>query len=81
LYRQQQESNDYGSNDAVLAQISRMTGGRFDTTPDAVFNTNGRYIYSSWRLWPALLALAIALTITELILRKWRGIVQAFRRA
>lgn len=80
LYRQQQESNDYGSNETVLAQIAMMTGGRFNAAPDAVFDTRGRYIYSSWRLWPVLLGLAIALTLAELILRKWSGLVQAFRR-
>lgn len=80
LYRQQPESNDYGSNDAVLKQISSMTGGRFDAAPDSVFNAGGRYIYTSWRLWPALLALAIALSMAELIVRKWGGLVRVFRR-
>jgi Mg-chelatase subunit ChlD len=81
LYRQRQESNDFGSNDAVLARISSMTGGRFNLAPDAVFKADGRYIYSSWRLWPALLALAIVFTLAELILRKWRGIITVFRRS
>ena len=80
LYRQQQESNDYGSNEAVLARISSMTAGRFNTAPGAVFNAGGRYIYTSWRLWPALLALAIAFTLAELVLRKWSGLVRIFRR-
>jgi hypothetical protein len=80
LYRQQQESDDYGSNEAVLAQISGMTGGRFNAPPDSVFNAGGKYIYTSWRLWPALLALAIAFSMAELIVRKWSGLVRVFRR-
>lgn len=80
LYRQRQEASDFGSNEAILARISKMTGGHFNVSPEAVFNTGGRYIYSSWRLWPALLALAIALTMAELILRKWSGLVRMFRR-
>jgi len=30
-------------------------------------------------LWPGLLALAVALNLAELIIRKWRGIVDTFR--
>ncbi len=80
LYRQQQESSDYGSNEALLAQISNMTGGRLNPPPGAVFESGGRAIYTSWRLWPALLALALALTLAELIVRKWAGLVQALQR-
>jgi hypothetical protein len=32
-------------------------------------------------LWPGLLALALALNLAELILRKWRGVLDAFRPA
>ncbi len=76
LYRQEQEFEDYGSNPALLAQISRLTGGRFNVAPDAVFDSGGRSVSEPWQLWPALLALAIALTLAELILRKWRGLMQ-----
>jgi uncharacterized protein YegL len=81
FYRQHQEASDHGSNEAVLSRISGMTGGRFDAAPDTVFDSNGRYIYTSWRLWPALLALAIALTLAELVMRKWGGLVKVFRRS
>jgi hypothetical protein len=30
-------------------------------------------------LWPGLLALALALNLAELILRKWKGVLQALR--
>ena len=81
LYRQQAEMQDYGSNEALLAQISAFTGGRFRPSPDAIFDSGGRTIYTTWQLWPALLGLAIGLNITELIVRKWSGIVGRFRSA
>jgi hypothetical protein len=80
LYRQQQESKEYGSNQVLLARISSSTGGHLNPRPRDVFEAGGRSIYTSWRLWPALLALAIAFTLAELVLRKWRGLVQAFRK-
>jgi hypothetical protein len=80
LYREQEERRDYGSNEAILTQISNLTGGRFNPSPDAIFDTGGKRMYTTWRLWPALLAFAIALTIAELVLRKWSSIVQVFRR-
>ncbi|MFL6353548.1 MAG: VWA domain-containing protein [Bryobacteraceae bacterium] len=81
LYRQDEEFQDYGSNPALLAQISRLTGGRFNPAPDSVFESDGRSLYTAWQLWPALLAVAIALTIAELITRKWNGLRQFFLNA
>ncbi len=79
LYRRQEELEDYGSNQALLAQISALTGGRFNPRPAEIFNRGGRSLYTQWQLWPTLLALAIALTIAELITRKWAGLIQTFR--
>jgi hypothetical protein len=81
LYRQQEELQDYGSNRQLLAQISNLTGGRFNPSPASVFDSGGRSISTNWEIWPGLLGLAIALTIAELVARKWSGIVQRFRRA
>jgi Mg-chelatase subunit ChlD/uncharacterized membrane protein len=80
LYRQQQESKEYGSNEALLARISSSTGGHVNPRPRDVFEAGGRSIYTTWRLWPVFLALAIAFTLAELVLRKWRGLVQALRK-
>ncbi len=80
LYRQEEELQDYGSNEALLMQISNLTGGRFNPAPGSVFDAGGRSIYTTWQLWPALLGLAIALTIAELLARKWGGLLQAFRK-
>ena len=79
LYREQEERRDFGSNEALLAQISNLTGGRFNPSPDSIFNAAGKSIYTSWQLWPALLAFAIAFTLAELVLRKWSSILQALR--
>jgi hypothetical protein len=81
LYRQEEELQDYGSNQALLAQLSALTGGRFNPAPAAIFDAGGRALYTKWQLWPALLGLAIALTIAELVARKWSGLVQGFHKA
>ncbi len=78
FYRQRDELLDYGSNPDLLRQISTLSGGRFDPEPQAVFRNDGHFIPAVWRLWPGLLAFAIGVTIIELAVRKWRGIVQRF---
>ena len=80
LYRDQEELRDYGSNTKLLAQISALTGGRFNPPPDSLFDARGRAMYVTWRLWPLLLGLTIALTIAELVARKWSGLAQMWRR-
>ena len=79
FYRQDQESHDYGTNEALLKQISALTGGRFNPAPGDIFDSGGRTIYSDWQLWPLLLGLAIALTLGELIVRKWSGLVNGLK--
>ena len=74
LYRQEDEMTDYGSNDFVLRQISAATGGRFNPNPRDVFDTGGRRIPSVMQLWPGLLALAVALNLIELVLRKGKSL-------
>ena len=72
FYRPEQELEDHGSNEFLLREVSRFTGGRFNPSPKDVFDAGGRSIASSMRLWPGLLALAIALNLVELFLRKAR---------
>ena len=81
LYREQPELQDHGSNQRLLRQISSLTNGRFDPPLKDLFAPDGRSSYVNWSLWPACLALAIALTIAELVTRKWRGLTDRFRRA
>ncbi len=66
----------------MLKQISQSTGGVFHPSvsdPASVFNSDGRFVPSSLALWPGLLALALVLNLAELILRKWKGLAEAFR--
>jgi Ca-activated chloride channel homolog len=81
IYRQEDEFEDYGSNEALLAQISSLTGGRFNPPLRSIFDAGNKSIYTTWQLWPAFLGLAIALTIVELVARKWNGLARMFRRA
>ncbi|HJT88676.1 MAG TPA: VWA domain-containing protein [Bryobacteraceae bacterium] len=77
FYRQEDEMLEYGSNETLLRQIASATGGRFRPTPRQAFDAGGRSIKSIMELWPGLLALAILLNLAELILRKWKGIMEA----
>jgi uncharacterized membrane protein/uncharacterized protein YegL len=79
LYRQESELSDYGSNDALLKSIAESTGGRFNPSPKQLFDSGGKYIDSTMRLWPGLLAIAVLLNLIELAMRKWRGIVETIR--
>jgi hypothetical protein len=74
FYRQEEELRDFGSNELLLRKVSEFTGGHFNPSPKAVFDPAGRSVPSTMRLWPGLLALAIALNLAELIVRKWRGL-------
>ena len=78
-YRQEQELLDYGSNQFLLRSISDFTGGRFNPAPKQVFDTAGRSESSTLRLWPGLLALAIALNLAELLMRKGKAVVDSLR--
>jgi hypothetical protein len=81
LYRAEEEMTDYGSNDFVLRQISAATGGRFNPNPKDVFDAGGRSIPSMMELWPGLLALAVALNLAELIMRKGKSLFAGGDRA
>ncbi len=81
LYRQQPELEDYGANESLLKTIASFTNGRFNPPVSEIFHTGGRTNSVDWPLWPACLAFAIALTIAELIARKWSGLTDRFRRS
>ena len=76
-YQQEQELLDYGSNQSLMRAISSFTGGRFNPAPGQVFDSGGRAEQSTLRLWPGLLAFAIALNLAELIMRKGKAVVEA----
>ncbi|HTS75894.1 MAG TPA: VWA domain-containing protein [Bryobacteraceae bacterium] len=75
LYRPELELTDYGSNPALLKQVAEFTGGRFEPDPKNVFDAGDRAIASTMQLWPGFLALAILLSLAELIMRKWKGVL------
>jgi len=79
LYRPEEEMTEYGSNQALLKSVALSTGGRFNPNPDDAFEMNGQSIESTARLWPILLGAAILLNLLELVMRKWRGIVESVR--
>ncbi|MBV9670304.1 MAG: VWA domain-containing protein, partial [Acidobacteriales bacterium] len=78
-YKDIPELQDYGSDEQLLRQIASLTNGRFNISPDAVFDSAGRSTHVVWQLWPLCLALAIGFTIAELVARKWTGLAYRFR--
>ena len=78
LYRQREELQDYGSNNVLLKQIANLTGGSFNPPVENVFDSRGRSVSTLWQIWPALLGLAIALNVAELVARKWGGLLANF---
>jgi uncharacterized membrane protein len=81
FYRQEDEMQEYGNNVELLKQISRSTGGRFNVRPADVFESSGRSIAVTMALWPGLLGLAVLLNLAELMLRKWKGLMEALHLA
>ena len=79
FFRQEDELMGYGNNEPLLKEIADATGGHFDPAPGDIFDPQGRSIRSQMELWPGLLALALLLNLLELVMRKWKGLVDAFR--
>lgn len=75
LYRPEAELADFGSNQALLKQVAEFTGGRFEPAAKVMFDPGRRTIAASLQLWPGFLALAIALNLIELVMRKWKGVM------
>jgi hypothetical protein len=76
FYLPEAEMVEYGSDEFLLKRVAEFTGGRFQPAPAQVFDSGGKSIPSTLRLWPVLLALAILLNIVELVIRKWPGILR-----
>jgi Ca-activated chloride channel homolog len=77
FYRQEDEMTEFGNNVELLRQIAAATGGRYNPSTRQIFDAGGRSIPSTMEAWPGLLALAILLNIVELVLRKWKGVLEA----
>jgi Ca-activated chloride channel family protein len=81
FYRQEDEMQEYGSNTDLLKEIAHSTGGRFNLRPRDVFESAGKSIAVTMELWPGLLALAVLMNLAELVLRKWKGLLEALHLA
>jgi hypothetical protein len=77
FYRQEDEMTEYGNNVELLRQIASATGGRFNPAPRQVFDAGNRTIRATMDIWPGLLALALLLNLAELVMRKWKGVLEA----
>jgi hypothetical protein len=77
FYRQEDEMTEYGNNTDLLRQIASATGGRYNPTARQVFDAGKRSIRATMEIWPGLLALALVLNLAELVLRKWKGVLEA----
>ena len=81
FYRQEDEMREYGNNEPLLRQIAASTGGRFGVKPGDAFDAAGRSIPANMELWPGLLALGLGLNLLELVMRKWKGLLEALHLA
>jgi hypothetical protein len=81
FYRQEDEMQEFGNNEPLLRQIAASTGGRFGVKAGNAFEAAGRSIPATMELWPGLLALALALNLLELVMRKWKGLLEALHLA
>lgn len=72
LYLPEPELSTFGNHPQLLAQIASYTGGQVNPEPRDIFNTGGRTVPASLRLWPGLIALALLLNFLELAWRKLR---------
>ena len=77
FYRQEDEMTEYGNNGELLRQIATATGGRYNPSARQVFDAGNRSIRATMEVWPGLLALAILSNLAELVLRKWKGVLEA----
>jgi len=78
FYRQEDEMLEYGNNEQILRQVASATGGRYQPEPRQVFDP-GRSTSSTMDMWPLLLALALLLNLTELVVRKSKGLMESLR--
>ncbi len=75
FYRDEEELNSFGANEDLLKQVASYTGGLYNPPPAEVFRGGGRSIPAIVELWPSFLFAAILLSLAELLLRKWPGLI------
>ena len=70
FYRESQETKPQAVNTALLAEISRVTGGRMHPSIDQLLTDKGSLVRERKALWPYWLVLALVLNFLEVALRK-----------
>jgi Mg-chelatase subunit ChlD len=58
------------ANTDLLRELARVSGGRYDPTPEEVFEPLGRTARRSTPLWPALTVAALVLLLFDVALRR-----------
>jgi hypothetical protein len=71
-YSYPDEYHFYPPNTELLRSISNETKGRFQPRADEIFDANGETTALPTHLWPYLAALALALYLTDVLLRRLR---------
>jgi Ca-activated chloride channel family protein len=70
FYRESEETKPQAVNTGLLAEISRVTGGRMHPSIDQLLNNKGAMVRERKPLWPYWLILALLFNIVEVALRK-----------
>ena len=82
FYRQEDEMQEYGTNDAAAAADRRRHRRPLQSAGRAMFSMRRAAAFATtMELWPGLLALALLLNLIELVLRKWKGLLEALHLA
>ena len=66
------EYHSYPPDVDKLRAISTQTGGAFQPTPAEIFDTRGEQTLVPIPLWPWLAAIALALYVVDVLLRRFR---------
>ena len=70
FYRESDETKPQPVNTPLLAEISRVTGGRMHPSIEQLLNTKGAMVRERQALWPYWLVLALLLNFAEVAVRK-----------
>ena len=70
FYRESEETKPQAVNTPLLAEVSRVTGGRVHPSIEQLLNDNGAQVREGQALWPYWLILALLFNFTEVGLRK-----------
>lgn len=71
-YSYPEEYHFYPTDADRLRRISESTGGKYQATPDDVFDTSGESVSVYTPLWPWLAASALVLFVLDVLLRRLR---------